>query len=90
MVIIMQRSRVLRHVVDILRERSDELAALEALDTGKLLTEIRLVDIVTSADVLKYYADLVLVIEGEQIPLREASFVCTRRGSLGVVTGIGA
>ncbi|MFH3878777.1 betaine-aldehyde dehydrogenase, partial [Acinetobacter baumannii] len=86
----MQRSRILRRAVDILRERNDELAALETLDTGKPLAETRSVDIVTGADVLEYYAGLVPAIEGEQIPLRETSFVYTRREPLGVVAGIGA
>lgn len=49
----MQRSRILRRAVDILRERNDELAALETLDTGKPLAETRSVDIVTGADVLE-------------------------------------
>ncbi|MBC9249208.1 betaine-aldehyde dehydrogenase [Pseudomonas alcaligenes] len=86
----MQRSRILRRAVDILRERNDELAALETLDTGKPLSETRAVDIVTGADVLEYYAGLIPAIEGEQIPLRDSSFVYTRREPLGVVAGIGA
>ncbi|WP_172148315.1 MULTISPECIES: betaine-aldehyde dehydrogenase [Pseudomonas] len=86
----MQRSRILRKAVDILRERNDELAELETLDTGKPLSETRFVDIVTGADVLEYYAGLVPAIEGQQIPLRESSFVYTRREPLGVVAGIGA
>jgi betaine-aldehyde dehydrogenase len=48
------------------------------------------VDIVTGADVLEYYAGLVPALEGQQIPLRESSFVYTRREPLGVVAGIGA
>jgi len=86
----MERSRVLRKAVDILRERNDELALLETLDTGKPLMETRSVDIVTGADVLEYYAGLAPTIEGEQIPLRDTSFVYTRREPLGVVAGIGA
>ncbi|MCY1205544.1 NAD/NADP-dependent betaine aldehyde dehydrogenase [compost metagenome] len=86
----MQRSRILRRAVDILRERNDELAELETLDTGKPLAETRAVDIVTGADVIEYYAGLIPAIEGEQIPLRETSFVYTRREPLGVVAGIGA
>jgi len=86
----MQRSRILRRAVDILRERNDELAQLETLDTGKSYSETRYVDIVTGADVLEYYAGLVPAIEGEQIPLRESSFVYTRREPLGVTVGIGA
>ena len=86
----MERSRILRRAVDILRERNDELAELETLDTGKAISETKYVDIVTGADVLEYYAGLVPAIEGEQIPLRDTSFVYTRREPLGVVAGIGA
>jgi len=86
----MERSRILRKAVDILRERNDELAELETLDTGKPLSETRYVDIVTGADVLEYYAGLIPAIEGTQLPLRESSFFYTRREPLGVVAGIGA
>ena len=85
-----QRSRILRRVVEILRARNDELAELETLDTGKPISETRYVDIVTGADVLEYYAGLVPALEGSQIPLRDTSFVYTRREPLGVVAGIGA
>jgi len=86
----MQRSRILRRAVDILRERNDELAAIETADTGKPLSETTTVDIVTGADVLEYYAGLIPAIEGQQIPLRDSAFVYTRREPLGVVAGIGA
>lgn len=86
----MQRSRILRRAVDLLRERNDELAALETLDTGKPIAETLAVDIVTGADVIEYYAGLATAIEGLQIPLRADSFVYTRREPLGVCAGIGA
>ncbi|KFC03806.1 betaine aldehyde dehydrogenase [Trabulsiella guamensis ATCC 49490] len=86
----MERSRILRRAVDILRERNDELAKLETLDTGKPFCETSTVDIVTGADVLEYYAGLIPALEGRQIPLRDTSFVYTRREPLGVVAGIGA
>ncbi|AIR02412.1 betaine-aldehyde dehydrogenase [Pluralibacter gergoviae] len=86
----MQRSRILRRAVDLLRERNDELARLETLDTGKPFSETSTVDIVTGADVLEYYAGLIPSLEGSQIPLRDTSFVYTRREPLGVVAGIGA
>jgi len=86
----MQRSRILRRAVEILRARNDELAELETLDTGKAISETRYVDIVTGADVLEYYAGLIPGLEGQQIPLRQTSFVYTRREPLGVVAGIGA
>jgi betaine-aldehyde dehydrogenase len=85
-----QRARILRRAVDLLRERNDELAKLETLDTGKAYSETSTVDIVTGADVLEYYAGLAQAIEGEQYPLRDSSFFYTRREPLGVVAGIGA
>ncbi|MCV9877765.1 betaine-aldehyde dehydrogenase [Brenneria izbisi] len=86
----MARSRILMRAVAILRERNDELALIETHDTGKPLSETRAVDIVTGADVLEYYAGLIPMLEGQQIPLRENAFVYTRREPLGVVAGIGA
>ncbi|MGG1948474.1 betaine-aldehyde dehydrogenase [Trinickia sp. NRRL B-1857] len=86
----MTRSRVLRRAVDLLRARNDELAELEMRDTGKPIAETRAVDIVTGADVIEYYAGLAPALEGSQIPLREDSFVYTRREPLGICAGIGA
>ncbi|KAA8733228.1 betaine-aldehyde dehydrogenase [Acinetobacter qingfengensis] len=86
----MERSRILRRAVDLLRERNDELAKLETLDTGKAYSETSTVDIVTGADVLEYYAGLATAIQGEQVPLRNSSFFYTRHEPLGVVAGIGA
>ncbi|WP_369066107.1 betaine-aldehyde dehydrogenase [Burkholderia gladioli] len=86
----MQRSRILRRAVELLRERNDELAELEMRDSGKPIAETLAVDIVTGADVIEYYAGLATAIEGLQIPLREESFVYTRREPLGVCAGIGA
>ncbi|MFG6666437.1 betaine-aldehyde dehydrogenase [Halomonas sp. HNIBRBA4712] len=86
----MERSRVLLKAVALLRERNDELARLESQNTGKPLSETESVDIVTGADALEYYAGLAPAIEGSQIPLREDSFVYTRREPLGVIGAIGA
>ncbi|MFX1766156.1 betaine-aldehyde dehydrogenase [Paraburkholderia sp. A1RI-2L] len=86
----MERSRILRRAVELLRSRNDELAALETRDTGKPIAETSAVDIVTGADVIEYYAGLATAIEGQQIPLRTDSFVYTRREPLGVTAGIGA
>ncbi|NIF22189.1 betaine-aldehyde dehydrogenase [Candidatus Pantoea multigeneris] len=85
-----ERARILLRAVELLRERNDELAALETLDTGKPLSETQAVDIVTGADVLEYYAGLATAIEGQQYPLRDSSFFYTRREPLGVTAGIGA
>ncbi|MGJ7458671.1 betaine-aldehyde dehydrogenase [Halomonas sp. RA08-2] len=86
----MQRGRIMNRAVTLLRGRNDELAELETRNTGKPISETAAVDIVTGADALEYYAGLAAVIEGTQIPLREDSFVYTRREPLGVVGAIGA
>ncbi len=85
-----ERSRILLKAVEILRQRNDELAMLETLDTGKPFSETSSVDIATGADVIEYYAGLAPAIEGTQVPLRETSFFYTRREPLGVVAAIGA
>ncbi|SDN06329.1 betaine-aldehyde dehydrogenase [Vreelandella arcis] len=86
----MERARILLRAVALLRERNDELAELETRNTGKPISETASVDIVTGADALEYYAGLAPAIEGSQIPLRESSFVYTRREPLGVIGAIGA
>ena len=86
----MERGRILNRAVALLRSRNDELAELETRNTGKPISETAAVDIVTGADVLEYYAGLAAAIEGSQIPLREGSFVYTRREPLGVIGAIGA
>ncbi|KXU38584.1 betaine-aldehyde dehydrogenase [Ventosimonas gracilis] len=85
-----ERARILLKAVYILRERNDELALLETLDSGKPLSETRTVDITTGADVLEYYGGLIAAIQGEHIPLRQSSFVYTCREPFGLVAGIGA
>ena len=86
----MARGRILQRAVALLRERNDALAELETRNTGKPLSETAAVDIATGADALEYYAGLAAAIEGTQIPLREDSFIYTRREPLGVVAAIGA
>ncbi|MDN3520031.1 betaine-aldehyde dehydrogenase [Halomonas ramblicola] len=86
----MERGRILNRAVALLRERNDEIAELESRNTGKPISETAAVDIVTGADVLEYYAGLAPAIEGTQVPLREGSFVYTRREPLGVIGAIGA
>ncbi|MGF1863780.1 betaine-aldehyde dehydrogenase [Enterovibrio norvegicus] len=85
-----ERRTILNRAVAILRERNDELAALEVLDTGKPIQEALYVDIVTGADVIEYYAGLAVSIQGEQQSLGENQFFYTRKEPLGVCAGIGA
>lgn len=85
-----ERGRVLLKAVEILRERNDELAMLEVLDTGKPIQEADCVDIETGADVIEYFAGLATSISGQQQDLGGSNFYYSRREPLGVCAGIGA
>jgi len=85
----MERSRILLRAVALLREKNDELAAVEVLDTGKPWQEASVVDVVTGADAIEYFAGLAPAIEGSQQPVGE-DFYYTRREPLGICAGIGA
>jgi betaine-aldehyde dehydrogenase len=85
-----ERGRVLRRVAQLLRERNTELAELETRDTGKPIQETRVVDVLSGADCLEYFAALAASLAGEHIDLGPQAFGYTRREPLGVVAGIGA
>lgn len=85
-----ERGRILRRVADLLRRRNDELAELETRDTGKPIQETSVVDVISGADCIEYYAGLAAGLSGEHIDLGAAGFGYTRREPLGIVAGIGA
>ncbi|MEI6642817.1 MAG: betaine-aldehyde dehydrogenase [Novosphingobium sp.] len=85
-----ERGRILRRAADILRERNDELAAIETRDTGKPIQETLVVDVVSGADCLEFFAGIAPTIAGEHLDLGPAAFGYTRREALGVCAGIGA
>ncbi|ODB41742.1 betaine-aldehyde dehydrogenase [Pseudoalteromonas sp. BMB] len=84
-----ERSRVLHKAVSLLRERNDELAKIEVLDTGKPWQEAECVDIQTGADVIEYFAGLAPAQVGTQQPVG-GDFFYTRKEPLGICAGIGA
>lgn len=84
-----ERSRILLRAVALLRERNDELARVEVADTGKPWQEASVVDVVTGADAIEFFAGLAPAIEGNQQDLG-GDFYYTRREPLGVCAGIGA
>ncbi|MFT5880642.1 MAG: betaine-aldehyde dehydrogenase [Moritella sp.] len=83
------RSRILLKAVALLRERNDALAAVEVKDTGKPWQEASVVDVVTGADSIEFFAGLAPSIEGNQQQVGD-DFYYTRREPLGICAGIGA
>ncbi|KFE36839.1 betaine-aldehyde dehydrogenase [Thioclava atlantica] len=84
-----ERGRVLTRAVAIIRERAEELAQLETLDTGKPIQETREADWPSGAEALEYFAGLAPTLTGETMPLG-GDFAYTIREPLGVCAGIGA
>jgi betaine-aldehyde dehydrogenase len=84
-----QRGRILNRAASLLRERNDELARKEVLDTGKPISEASTVDVISAAECLEYFAGLAPTIHGEYFDLG-GPFAYTRREPLGVCAGIGA
>ncbi|MEQ3639072.1 MAG: betaine-aldehyde dehydrogenase [Alteromonas sp.] len=84
-----ERTRILNKAVALLRERSDELATVEVLDTGKPIQEANCVDVETGADVIEYFAGLAPTQLGSQQQVG-SDFFYTRKEALGICAGIGA
>ena len=84
-----ERSRILLKAVAILRDRNDELAKVEVLDTGKPWQEAECVDVETGADVIEYFAGLAPAQVGQQQMIGN-DFYYTRKEPLGICAGIGA
>ena len=84
------RGKILLKAAQLLRERNEELARLEVQDTGKPLQEAMMVDIITGAEVIEYYAGLAAALQGVYQTLNPQQFYFTRREPLGVCAGIGA
>lgn len=83
------RGNILKKAANIIRERTEELARTEVLDTGKPIYEARM-DIAGCADTIDYYGGLAASISGEFLKLSGGSFNYTIREPLGVVGGVGA
>ncbi len=83
------RGRILHKAASILRERNQELAEMEVLDTGKPISEAIEVDVLSGADAIEYFAGIAPAIHGRHFDFGN-SFAYTRREPLGICAGIGA
>jgi len=86
------RARVLQAAARLLRERLENIARLETLDTGKPVQETLAVDVTSGADCIEYFAAQAAVMTGEYVGFSgdEGDWGYTRREPLGVCAGIGA
>lgn len=84
-----ERGRVLTKAATILRQRNQEIAAIEVADTGKPISESLNDDVISGADALEYFGGLAAGLKGDHYTLG-TNFAYVRREPLGVVLGIGA
>ncbi len=78
------RGRLMFRLADLVEKNSEELAQLEALNSGKIIRDAR-GDVAGSVSTLRYYAGWADKIEGKTVPVR-GNFLCyTLRQPVGVV-----
>jgi len=86
-----ERGRVLLEASRLLRQRTNQLAELETLNTSRPIAETLVVDIQSAADCFEYFGGSVSAQQvGETHDFPNGAFVYTRREPLGVTAGIGA
>lgn len=90
----LDRGRLLENLALLVEQHRDELAALESLDSGKLLFVTRAIDLQFTIDGLRYFAGWASKINGEYITLNplmpeDAAYrAYTMRRPVGVIGGI--
>ncbi|GEL97782.1 aldehyde dehydrogenase family protein [Cellulomonas terrae] len=85
------RSHLLWRIGDLIEEHAEEFAQLEALDNGKRVEAARDGDVVTAAELFRYFAGWATKMEGTTIPMSvpgRSFHAYTRREAIGVVAGI--
>ena len=82
-----ERGRALYRVAQLVRERSEEFARLEAADVGKLLPDARS-EVELSAALLEYYAGAANKVLGETYQAGREKLAYTLKEPLGVVAAI--
>ena len=83
----MRRAEMMREAARILRDHAEELAMLDALNTGNPVAEM-VADARVAATALEYYAGLVTEIKGATLPMGPGNLNYTLREPLGVVARI--
>lgn len=82
------RGKLLYRLADLLAENTQELAAIETTDTGKIIRETS-AQVGYTADYIRYFAGLADKIEGSHLPIDKADIeVYLRREPIGVVAAI--
>src|SRR5262245_35534609 len=82
------RARILWKAGELILARVEELARLEAIDTGKPIGNARAIDVPRTADTFFYFSGWATKLGGETIPVRGPFLNYTLREPLGVIAAI--
>ncbi|MGH8143560.1 MAG: aldehyde dehydrogenase family protein [Steroidobacteraceae bacterium] len=80
-----ERGRILLRVADKIEENLDELARLEALDTGHPLRDARILDVPRTALTFRYFGGMADKVEGSVVPVDAGFLNYLLREPIGVV-----
>lgn len=83
-----ERKDVLRAWATLVRDNAAELALLDSLDAGKLITNTTTIDVPGSAAILDWYAELTDKVYGEIAPTAPGDLALISREPLGVVAAV--
>ncbi|MBB4104513.1 aldehyde dehydrogenase [Allorhizobium borbori] len=83
-----ERKAVLLRLADLIRENSVELALLDSLDMGKLVTDAATIDVPGSAAIFQWYAEAIDKVYDEVAPTGAGNLALVRREALGVVGAV--
>lgn len=83
-----ERQRVLVRLADLMLEHLDELALVEALDSGHPISDARGVDVPNAARVFRWYAEALDKVSDEVAPTPENALALVTREPLGVVGAV--
>lgn len=83
-----ERKRVLLRLADLVEEHGQELALLDTVDAGKLISETTTVDVPGSAATFRWYGEAVDKVYGEIAPTGPGDLALVSREPLGVVAAI--
>jgi 4-(gamma-glutamylamino)butanal dehydrogenase len=83
-----ERKRVLLRLAGLIDEHSVELALLDSMDMGKLVSEAFTVDVPSAAGLFAYYGEALDKINGEIAPTEPGNLALVTREPLGVVGAV--
>ena len=84
----MERAAVMNRFADAIAERADEILQVEVADTGNTIRPMRMIDVPTAVESLRYYAGLGPDLRGDTIPASREHFHLTVHEPYGVVARI--